>query len=59
MTREITRRYSITGDEVREAVLLWLRQRDMPAPGDGVDETWKWTDHGAVTLEWTDSITSE
>jgi hypothetical protein len=42
--------------EIREAILAWLKARDMPSPGYvGDTDTVRWTDEPAgVRVEWTE-----
>lgn len=57
MKRKIDRRYEIDGRDVREAVLQWLRMKDMQVPSYVANTpTCKYTHggDGSVVIEWTE-----
>jgi hypothetical protein len=57
VNRKIVRKYDIDGQDVREAILMWLRSKDMQVPqyiGNTPSCKYTHTDNGAVTIEWTE-----
>jgi hypothetical protein len=54
MTRKIERTYTLTERDVREAILAWLKSKDLPAPDYvGNTDTVEWaTDNGNTVLRW-------
>jgi hypothetical protein len=56
MDRSIDRRYRLNAEEVRDAILAWLRNQDIPTPLHGEELSWTLDAHGA-TLEWTSDDT--
>lgn len=59
MKRKVVRRYEIDGQDVREAILMWLRSKDTPVPQYiGDTPTCKYTHavDGAVVIDWTEEI---
>ncbi len=56
MERRIVRSYSFTDRDVREALIAWLKAKDMPAPiyvGDADTTKWK-TEPAGISVEWTE-----
>jgi hypothetical protein len=56
MVRKIERTYSLSDREVNEAILAWLKAKDMPVPGYvGDTPTCKWIkEPSGIRIEWTD-----
>lgn len=56
MNRQTIRTYQFSKNEVHEALLQWMRERDLPVPMYvGNAGTTKWThDDGGVRVEWTE-----
>lgn len=58
MNRKIVRKYEIDGQDVREAILMWLRGKDMQAPqyiGNVAGQcNYTHADNGSVVIEWTE-----
>lgn len=57
MHRRLLRRYEIDGQDVREAILMWLRSKDMPVPQYiGTTPNCKYVhgEDGCVSIEWTE-----
>lgn len=55
--RSVVRSYSLPIREVREAVIAYLKAKDMPTPkyvGDTPDCKWTNTLDGGVAVEWTE-----
>lgn len=56
MNRRIVRTYSFTAAEVGEAMILWMKSKDLPTPmyvGNAGTTTWALASSG-VRVEWTD-----
>ena len=56
--RSIIRTYSLPIREVHEAVIVYLKAKDMPAPSyvaDTPDTKWSATPDGGVKVEWTET----
>ena len=55
MQRKIVRSYSMHDRDVHEAIIAWLKSRDMPAPQYVADTPCtKWIKEPAgLTIEWT------
>jgi len=57
MVRRIDRSYTFTEREVAEALIAWLKSKDMPAPqyvADTPCTKWRRLDGGGLSVEWTD-----
>jgi hypothetical protein len=57
MKRSITRSYIFSEGDVREALLAWLRAKDLPTPkyiGNTPDTDWAVYDDGGIRVEWTE-----
>lgn len=57
MTRTITRSYDFDVRDVREALIAWLRSKDMQAPkyvGNTDDTKWTVGTDGSQRVEWTE-----
>ncbi len=58
MKRTISRSYVLTEKEVREALMLWLKERDLPAPPDEKFSVLNdGTSIGDLEIEWTENHT--
>lgn len=57
MNRCIQRRYEFTNREVREILIGWMKQNDLPCPAYiGDAETTKWTvAPDGIIVEWSDA----
>lgn len=55
MDRTVTRKYALSPQEVRDAILDRLGQQDVPTPRDYDDVEFSMSDQG-VTIKWTDTI---
>jgi DNA-binding beta-propeller fold protein YncE len=58
MTRTITRSYAFSQSDVREALIAWMKSKDLQAPmyvGDTPSgTTWTVTEDGGHTVTWID-----
>lgn len=54
MKRKIERSYSLDQREIREAILAWIKAKDLPSPSYvGNTPTCTWYDEdGGVRIEW-------
>ncbi|MBK5958061.1 hypothetical protein CCR97_08000 [Rhodoplanes elegans] len=52
MERQITRRYAFAKKDLKEMILEWLRDKDLPVPANVDDATWD-MDGETIALEWT------
>lgn len=62
MKKKIERKYEIDGQDVREAILVWLRSKGQPVPqyiGNTPICQYTHADNGAVTIEWTENDSVE
>lgn len=55
MERRISRHYTLTDREIRDAILDKLNEQDVPVPKKYDDVVFTMTEN-SVTLEWTDTI---
>jgi hypothetical protein len=56
MNRRVVRTYSFSANEVAEALIAWMKSKDMPTPmyvGNAGTTTWDLGKAG-VRVEWTD-----
>lgn len=57
MNRSIRRNYSFDRNEVREILLWWMKQKDLPRPIyiDDTDTTsWSASKDGGIKVDWVD-----
>lgn len=56
MTRTIERTYELTERDVRDAILMWLRAKELQRPNYvGGTDTVTWHGPGAATVRWVDT----
>lgn len=55
MDRIVNRRYHLSADEVRDAILDKLSEQDVPTPKKYDEVKFSMTENG-VTIEWTDHV---
>lgn len=55
--RNVVRTYALPIREVREAIIAYLKAKNMPTPsyvGDTSDTKWSATQDGGIRVEWTE-----
>ena len=56
MQRTIKRSYTLTPKEVRQAIMAWLKERDVPYPKDECDLE---VDSTGASIEWVEETEDE